>query len=239
MRSDRMTAVVVGALFIAATVASILGSVALGPALDGSDYLTRLADEASRVIPAAVLFLVAASSAFGTAILLFPILRRHAEGLAAAYVGFRALENGLYIAGTVALLTMLTVSQSDALSTTASTDTALLGAALAALHEWPVLIGTLMFAGLGSLTLNSVLYTSRLVPRWLSGWGLGGAALVVIYGLIGVSGGDTGLGSPLMLLAMPIALQEIVFAVWLITRGFHDRDATRGRTRVPRVDVMT
>lgn len=226
MDPDRKTGLVVGALFIAATVASILGSVALGSILDEQDYLINVSAHEGRVVVAVLLFLVAASSAFATAFLLFPILRRHAEGLAAGYVGFRAFENVFYVAGAVGLLIMLTVSQNDAVGTAGAPNLVILGATLLALHDWSALIGTLVFAGLGSMTLNYVLYRSVLVPRWLSVWGLVGAALMFVYGLCGIFGLETGLGSPLMLLAMPIAVEEMVFAGWLMTRGF-DRRAVR------------
>ena len=235
VESDRRTAIVVGALFIVATVASILGSVALGSVLDGPGYLINLAASESQVILAVLLFLIAASAAFATAFVLFPILRRHSEGLAVGYVGFRGFENVFYVAGTVGLLIMLTVSQN---SVAGSPDLPLLGAALLALHDWSVLIGTLIFFGLGSLTLNSVLYQSGLVPRWLSLWGIVGAVLLVTYGLLGVFGVDTALGSPFMLLAMPIALQEMVFAVWLIARGFNRPAAQSGQVADHRVAAM-
>jgi len=238
MDSDRKTGIVVGALFIVATVGSILGSVALGSALDGPDYLINIAAHESQVILAVLLFLIAASSAFATAFLLFPILRRDAEGLAAGYVGIRGFENVFYVAGVVGLLIMLTVSQSEAVGTAGSPDP-LVGVALLALHDWSVLIGTLIFFGLGSLTLNYVLYQSRLVPRWLSLWGTVGAVLVFSYGLLGVFGVDTGLGSPFMLLAMPIALQEMVFAVWLIAKGFNRPAVQLDQSPAHRVEVMS
>jgi hypothetical protein len=222
-------------LFILATAASILGSVALGSALDGDDFLLDF--PGGQVILASVLFLIAATSAFGTAVLLFPILRRHAEGLAAGYVGLRAFENILYVAGVVGLLMMVTVGQSDAAGAAPSTDLRLMGAALLALHSWAVLLGTLIFAGLGSLTLNYVLYRSRLVPRWLSAWGLIGAAGVFAYGLLGIFGVATGLGSPYMLLAMPLAVQEMVFAGWLIARGLQVHEARPRLSPEPRIQV--
>jgi hypothetical protein len=239
MKRNRTTAIVVGALFITATVASILGSAALGSALDGPDYLPNIAEQQGRVILAVLLFLVAATSAFATAVLLFPILRRHAEGLAAGYVGLRAFENVFYIAGAIAILVMLTVGQSDAVGTAGAADLTLLGATLAALHKWPVMIGTLLFAGLGALTLNSVLYQSRLVPRWLSGWGLGGAMLLVVYGIFTIFGWGGEMRSPFMLLAMPIALQEMVFAAWLIAKGFQPDDTPLTRIERPLVDATT
>jgi hypothetical protein len=239
MDSDRKTGIVVGALFIVATVASILGSVALGSVLEGQEYLINVAAGESRLILAVLLFLVAASSAFATAFLLFPILRRHSEGLAAGYVGIRGFENVFYVAGVVGLLIMLTVSQTDAVGASGGSDLHLLGAALVALHDWSVLIGTLIFFALGSLTLNYVLYQSRLVPRWLSLWGIVGAVLVFSYGLLGVFGVDTALGSPLMLLAMPIALQEMVFAVWLIAKGFNRPTVQLDQSLAHRVEMMS
>jgi hypothetical protein len=240
MDTDRTTARTVGTLFIIATVASIAGSAALGGALDGPDYLLDLSNQQGRVILAALLFLVAATSAFATAVLLFPILRRHAEGLAAGYVGLRAFENVLYITGAVVgLLAMLTVSQNDAIATTGATGLDVLGATLLAFHTWPIAIGTLLFAGAGATTLNYVLLRSRLVPRWLSTWGLIGALLLVCYGVAGILGFDTDLGSPLMVLAMPLAFQEMVFAGWLIIRGFDRPTAERSQTPQPRTTVMT
>ena len=235
METNRTTERVVGALFIAATVGSIAASAALGSVLDGPAYLTDLAAQQGRTILAVLVFLIAATSAFATSFLLFPILRRHAEGLAAGYVGLRAFENVFYVAGVVSLLAMLTVSQNDAVGAAGATDLRLLGATLLALHDWSILIGTLIFFALGAATLNYVLYRSRLVPRWLSTWGLIGAPLALSYGVAGILGYGTDLGSPLMLLAMPIALQELVFAGWLITRGFDRPTADRSQTPEPRV----
>jgi hypothetical protein len=220
MTSDRRTGIIVGALFVTATVASILGSLAQGSALDSPDYLTRIATSESRVTIAALLYLIAASSAVATAFLLLPILRRHAEGLATGYVVFRVFENTLYVFGVVGLLAMVTVGKSEAVGT-AGEMTVLAGAVLSALNHWAVLVGTLIFFALGSLVLNYVLYRWVLVPRWLSAWGLIGAVLVFVYGLLGIFGVETEMGSPYMILAMPIALQEMVFAVWLIAKGFN------------------
>jgi hypothetical protein len=97
-----------------------------------------------------------------------------------------------------------------------------LGALLLALHDWSIWMGTLIFFGLGSLTLNYLLYQPKLVPRFLSVWGLIGAALVLIYGLLGLfSLTPNMISSVLTILALPIAVQEMVFAVWLIVKGFN------------------
>lgn len=238
MDTQRRTLRVVGALFVVATVASIVGSVVLGSALDGPEYLIGLSGKQTSVELAVLLFVTAATSAFATAVLLFPILRRHAEGLAAGYVGLRTFENVLYVAGAVSLLVMLSVGQDEATGRAVATEVPMLGATLLAMHDWSVTMGTLIFAGLGSLTLNAILYRATLVPRWLSGWGIAGAALLVCYGVIGVFGGSIGTDSPLMLLAMPIAVEEMVFAGWLIVKGFVERTGVEeppsdGRAEIP------
>ena len=224
MESERRTAQVVGVLFIVATVASIVGSVVLGSVLDEDDYLISLGVHAGQVTLSAALFLIAAMSAFATAVLLYPILHRHDEGLATGYVGLRAFENVFYVAGTVGLLGMLTVSQNESTALAGEPVVALLGATLLAVRSWAVVLGTLIFFGLGAVILNVILFQARLVPRWLSGWGLLGAAGAFAYGIAGLLGYGTGLGSPLMLLAMPIALQEMVFAGWLLVKGFGTRE---------------
>ena len=238
MDPDRRTGKVVGVLFVVATVASIVGAVALGSVLDEPDYLITIAAHESQLILAALLFLTAALSAFATAFLLFPILKRHAEGLAAGYLGLRAFENVFYVASVVGLLMMLTVGQSDAIGAAGASDLLLLGAVLLGLHDWSSLLGTLIFFGLGAVILNYVLHQSRLVPRWLSRWGLIGGALVVLYGLLGVFGFEASLGSPAMLLAMPIAVQEMVFAGWLLTKGFDQHEADVDQAPDLSVDVM-
>jgi len=221
MDTYRKTAIIVGVLFIIATVASILGSLSLGSILDAPNYLTTVSGHGSELIIAVLLFLIAAISAVATSFMLFPVLRRYIESLALGYVVLRTFENVFYVIGTLGLLLMLTVSQKYVPGAVDASYYTTLGTLLLALKSWAGLIGTLIFAGLGSMTLNYVLYQSKLVPRWLSLWGFIGAALIILYGLIGIFGLGLGLTSPFALLAIPIAVQEMVFAVWLIVKGFN------------------
>lgn len=220
MTSFRMTSVVVGVLFIAATVASFPIGILLGSMLEAPNYLTSVAANDTRVIMAVIFELILAISVFGIGFTLFPILRRHTESVALGYAGIKLIEAGFIIVASLSLLSLLTLSRQY----TAGAPDALyyqpLGALLLALRDWSYLFGTLIFLGLGALALNYLLYRSRLVPRWLAAWGLIGAASVLLYGLLGLFGLSTGLTSPSTLLALPIALQEMVFAVWLIARGF-------------------
>lgn len=221
MESYRKTGIIVGVLFIIATVASILGSASLGSLLGASNYLGNVSAHGNQMIIAAILWIIAATSAVATSFMLFPILRRHIESLAMGYVVLRIFENVFYVLSAVVLLTILTVSQKYAAGTVDASYYQALGTLLLSLREWSGLIGTLLFAGLASMTLNYVLYQSKLIPQWLSIWGFIGAALIVLVGLLGIFGLVMGLSSPYALLAIPIAVQEMVFAVWLIVKGFN------------------
>jgi hypothetical protein len=221
MDSYRKTGIIVGVLFIVATVASILGSFSLGSILGAPNYLSSVSANGNQMIMAVIFFLIAATSAVATSFMLFPILRRHVESLAMGYVVLRIFENVFYVVGTLSLLIMLTVSQKYTAGALDASYFQVLGTLLLALQDWAVLLGTLIFFGLGSMTLNYVLYQSKLIPRWLSLWGFIGAALIVLIGLFGIFGLEMGLNSLSTLLAMPIAAQEMVFAVWLIFKGFN------------------
>jgi len=219
MDSYRNNAIIVGVLFISATVFSILSSVFLGSTLTAPISLVTVHANENQVMIAVILELIAALSAFGTAVFIYPILKKFIESLAIAYVGLRLLENTFYILGVVSLITLLTLSQESA-GVIASYQP--LSNLVMALYDWALAFGTVIIFGIGSITLNYVLYQSKLVPRWLSVWGLIGAVLVILFGFIGlISIQPPSTNSILTLLAIPIAVQEMVFAVWLIVKGFN------------------
>jgi hypothetical protein len=123
------------------------------------------------------------------------------------------------IVSSVCLLGMLSMGQDYAAGLDEAGSQSI-GALLISLREWSLLFGTLFFLSLGGLVLNYILYRSRLVPRWLSAWGLIGDVGILIYGTMGLFGTDTNSFDATTLLALPIAVQEMVFASWLIVKGF-------------------
>jgi hypothetical protein len=227
----RKNAIIVGALFIIATAASILSTVFLGSTLAAPVSLNAVNANETSVMISAMLQFIAALSAFGTAVTIYPILKRHAEGLAISYVGLRLLENGFYILGVVSLLILLTISQEYVAGAINALYQPLTSLVLT-LQDWALTIGTVIIFGIGSIVLNYVLYQSRLIPRWLSVWGLIGAAFVILYGLIGISTLHTEINSTLTLLAAPIAVQEMLFAVWLIIKGYNKSAITSGSNQI-------
>jgi len=107
----RNTGVIVGILFIIATVASILSGFSLGSILEDPNYLINVFAYGNQMIMTVLFVLIAAISAVATSFMLFPILRRYIESLAMGYVVLRIFENVFYVGSALSLLVMLTVSQ--------------------------------------------------------------------------------------------------------------------------------
>ncbi len=220
-RYYRKTAAIVGALFIIATATSVATVPFLGSALDGHDFILKISDNENGINMASMLMIILATSLVGIGALMFPVLREQSEGLGMAYVGIRLVEGIFIVLSSVCLLGMLSMGQDYAAGRLDQASSQSVGALLSSIRDWSLMFGTLFFLSLGGLVLNYVLYRSRLVPRWLSAWGLVGGVGILIYGTMGLFGTDTNSFDTASLLAAPIAVQEMVFASWLIIKGFN------------------
>ena len=224
MNSDRRFAVAAGVLFIIATVADVISrAVLVQPILGAPDYLTRISTNEGQVLLGALFLLIGAVAAAGIAIALYPVLRTQNEALALGSVGFRLIEGAFYLGIVVCLLILVTVSRESAnagapASSAYVAPAALVMAARDSLGE----VAVLAF-GLGGLMYYWVFYRSRLVPRWLSACGLVAITLVMVSGLLVMLGLIEVFSPPQLVLALPIAVQEMVLAVWLIAKGFNPR----------------
>lgn len=216
MISYKTIARIVGVFFIVASAAAIAGGSLLLP-LSEPDYLAATAASEGQVVSGVLLELILVMSVIAIAAMLYPVLRRQNDGLALGYVGARALEGVLLLAAAISGLLVLSVGREYGAAAAAGVQP--LGASLLATRDWTYLIGSLVVFGVSALILNSLLYTSRLVPTWISIWGLLGAALIALRGLMEMYGIDL---SGLMqgAFAGPIAIQEMVLALWLIVKGF-------------------
>ena len=215
MKTYRKTAIVVGVLFIVATALSLISSSMLGSIIGAPNYLTNVAANGNQIIIGALLELAAAISVMLIPAVMFPVLKQHSEGMALGYFGFRILEAVTLFVGAMSALLLLTLSQQYVnVGAPAVSSFQISGALLLAARNWAFPLNPLVF-GPGALILYSVLYQADLIPRWLSVWGLIGAAMVFVFGLLGM------FGNILIFLAIPIAVQEMVMAVWLIVKGFN------------------
>ncbi len=218
----RGTAIAVGVLFIACSAASILSIVPLGSMLDAPVDLARLAANDNRVILTALIEFVWAATGAGIAIGLYPVLRKRNRALALGSVAGRVVEGVFVLVGTLSLLALLTLSQNYVAAGSPDSSSSLAsGDMLLAVREWVHgFIGLLPFL-LGALMYYYLLFKARLVPRWLSGWGLAAASLSLVATVYAGFTQDFGFSTVNTVLNIPIGVQEMVLAVWLIVRGFN------------------
>ena len=221
MNTYRKNAIIAGVLYIIGTVAGILSLVLSAPLRDAENLLTSVAANANQVRIATLCVLLMGLSLAMIPIVLYPILRRYNEVLALGYVVFRgALETvGCFVTPVIWLL-LLALGQLNAQAgDSAASGFQAQSALLLKAGELSSLAG-IVFC-LGALMFYTVLYQSRLVPRWISVWGL---AAVIPY-LAAESLALFALLDPVSVTAsflqIPLAVQEMVLAVWLIVKGFN------------------
>jgi hypothetical protein len=222
MNVYRRNAMAAGLLFILATVAPLLGTAILKPSLGDPVDLTRIAANETPLFVGALLQLIGYAACPCIALALYPVLRQYGEGFALGSVVFRTLEATFYVAGLVALLMLVDLAREAV--TSGAAGTAFFTHSAALLTAGRVSLGFVigvMFFGIGGLLYGWLLYRSALVPRWLAAWGIAGATLTMVSGVL-VMFGLTGPMTPVhLVLNLPIFAQEMVLAVWLIAKGFH------------------
>lgn len=223
MDPDRRSAVLTGSFYIVGTVAGLVGlGGILEPVLGASDYLTAYGTMETRVLIASLLELLMSMSLVAMAASIYPVLRKFSPGAAIAYFGARVLEAVPIIMGVVSMLALSALGKeyiASGASDAARFET--LGAILLAVPEWAghVVLDVAIFP-IGALVLYWVFFRAKLVPRWLSAWGLAGAVLYWVAGLLVMFHVIQPLATQHIILQAPLGLQEMVLAVWLIAKGF-------------------
>jgi hypothetical protein len=223
MNSNRKTAIIVGVLFITAMVAGMLRYVLLDPILDAPNYLINVSSNKNQVILGAVSFFILAVSLAGIAIVIYPILKKHNEALALGYVGARIVEGVLFIVAILTILTLYKLSQNFVKA--GAPDASYfqtLGELLLAVRYWAYNVLWPITLGLGGLMFYYLLYKSILIPRWLSVWGLIGAPLFPVAWLSLFGSTISGY------FIIPLVVNEMVLAVWLIVKGFNSSAIVTG-----------
>ncbi len=224
MNTNRKNARWAGVFYIIATVAPIStiffvgflgGEVAGGEPIP--DYLVNVSANEAQVVIGMLIELVWALAVVGIVVMLFPILRKHNEASALGFSALRFIEAISTIVGSITVLTLLTLSQEFVKAGVPdATHFQTTGDLLLAARDWAFLIGSGLVWSLSAVILNYLLYQSKLIPRWLSVWGLFGAILSFVAYLPEFFGIDS-----IEILWLPIGVQEMVFAVWLIVKGFN------------------
>jgi hypothetical protein len=229
VNADRRTATIVGVLYIIGTVAGILSVVVTGGfSMDAPAYLDKAASDPSQIQLGALLVLVMGLALAMVAATIFPILKRQNEALAIGYVIFRgALETSAYMALVICWLLLVVVAGQHAGSGAAvASQSSSPGILLVDAQDQIAPVLDIVFS-LGALMLYYLLYQGRLIPRWISVWGIVAAVLYLAGGLIDMFGTD------LDILALPMLPQEMVMAVWLIAKGFSPSTIASGSDQQP------
>ncbi len=218
---DKKNAIITGTFFIVAAVASIAGLALYAPVLNNPDYLVMGATHANQIVLGAMLELILACTAVGTALTLYPYLRKYNESLALGYAFFRLLEVVFILIGMVSVLALVTLSRVYTTANAPDVDHfTTTGAVLKGIHDWTFMLGPNFMLGINTFLYSYIFYQTNLVPRTIAIIGLIGAVLIFMAALLEMFGVIQQISTPGILLALPIFAYEMSLAVWLIAKGF-------------------
>jgi len=232
MKTYRMNAVMAGALYFLGTVFGVLGgviggevltSIISGKPLAGVDMLGLVAANSSQLTVGAFFTLMMGISLVAMTVFLYPIFRKDSKELAMGMVLFRgALEGSCYCVTTLGILTLVALGNEYVATGADSAALQSMGNVLYQFQDLLGPVGAIVFL-IGATCLYISFYHTRLIPRWLSVWGLIGVVPYMAYALLHFFHMDNGIG---FYLQMVLAPQEIVMGLWLIIKGFN-QDAVK------------
>ena len=222
--SSRRTAVFVGLLFLTATAAFIFAEAFTSRVLSQPNFLVAASSQTFALATAAVL-LLAQFGVVGIAVLLFPLLKRHGEALALGHVAFRITELAATLVFLAVPLLSIELGAGLADGTVDRAASTSLGALLQAQHSVAILL-IYLATGAAGICMTTLLFRSRLIPRWLAILGLityPTLLMGTILDIFNVVNVTHGIG---LLALIPGAVFEFVLPVWLLVKGFrfHDHD---------------
>lgn len=220
--SDRKTAAIVGVLFILGTVPALLSLPLMQNTVSAPDHLTAISTNAGQMILFTAIKFFMGIACAGIGLALYPILKKFNEGLAVGAAGFRVIEGMTSVVGALLYILLLALSQEfvKAGAPAASyfqTADAVINAGIGWFRD----VAMLLTFGIGALMYYIVFFKYRLVPRWLTVWGLIGITSTIISTLLVMFHVIAPFSTILIILQIPILPQELVLAVWLIAKGFN------------------
>ena len=211
-----------GWLFVLATAAGVLSVVVMSSTLGADDLLATVESNQGSLLFGELLIFVMLTAMVGTGALLYPVLKRHGETLAMSYLLARLLEVTVLTIGLVAGLLLVPLSWDVVAGGADVAAAGVLAESLKAASDWTGYLGAQMVFSISALILNWAFLRYGLVPRWLSIWGLIGVPLMFASGFLVMFESLNPDASTLNLLVIPLAVQEMAMAVWMIVKGFAD-----------------
>ena len=238
--TDRKTAAVVGVLFILGTVPALLSLPLMANTVNAPDPLTAISTNAGQMIIFTAIKFIMGVSCAGIGLALYPILKKYNEGLAIGSAGFRVIEGVLDVVGALFYVVLLALSQEFVKagapeSSYFQTADVLINTGIG----WFTNVAMLLTFGIGALMYYVVFYQYRLVPRWLTVWGLVGITLTIISALLVMFHLIPPAGTIQIVLNMVILPQELVLAVWLIAKGINPSAVASGAAKTATNELLS
>jgi hypothetical protein len=222
--SYRITSILVASLFLVTAIGAIAGNALLNTGINVSDYLTTAFSKSATVTSGMLFWLINDIGIVFIGLLMFPILKKQNESMALGYVSMRMFESIFLIVGVIFAMLLIALSQEFIMARVANVATFQAIEAVLKRAEYLFLTPLqLIFLGLGGIIFTTLLYQSKLIPRFISIIGFVGytlllpGAILALYGILDPSPGGSG-----SVLAIPVAVFEIILMpVWLYAKGFN------------------
>jgi hypothetical protein len=235
MTSIRRTAIVAGVFFLITEVTAIAGVLLYGSVLGTPDFIVSTTADNTGVRAGAFLEVLLAIAVAGTAVTLYPIVKRQNEGMALGHVAGRLIEATIIAVGAISLLAVMTMRDHVAGTTGAESAAAVtVGQSLVAIHHWTFVFGPKLALGVNTVLLAYLMYRSRLVPRAIAVLGLVGGSLIFASGTAVLFGLYEDLSIPGVAAAAPVLAWELSVATWMIVKGFKPSPITADLTATSR-----
>lgn len=228
MKTYRFNAMMAGLLYLLGTAFGVASVVIGGKVLSvvsseplmGAELLNQVATDSSNILYGSFFILMMGISLVGMTVFLYPIFRRDNKELAMGMLLFRgALEGAYYILTTIGFLILLALGTEYAATGSDSTALESIGNVVLNTLDYLGPIGSIIFL-IGATCLYVSFYRTKLIPRWLTVWGLIGVVPYMVYALLHLFGFDNGIG---FYLQMVLAPQELVMGFWLVFKGFNHK----------------
>lgn len=222
--AHRSTAIATGVLFLITHVTSVGAALLYTPAQNNPNYILGSGSE-FQILLGVFLEVILALTVTGTAVALYPVVKRYNDGVALGYVGLRTLEAAVIAVGVVPLLALITLRQTAGADADVGT-LVTVGQALVVLHNWTFLLGPGLICGTNTVLMAYLMYKSRLVPRFIPILGLVGGPLIFAVNAGQLFGLYDQIPTSIGFVVIPIFAWEVTLALWLIVKGFRSNATT-------------
>ena len=226
-----MNGIIIGVLYIVAAVSAVIAVIFYQPVLSDQWYMAVENGFETKILIGVLNDLLLVVSAVGTAVMLFPYIRKWNEHLALGYLCFRFMEAVFIAIGLVSILGLLSLSMHYETGTLTNETVQAAGFLLQSFHRWTFMLGPNLMLGINTFLYSYLLLRTGLVPKPLAIFGMVTAVFVFGAGLLDMFGIIEPVSTAKGILALPVGVYEMSLAVWLMVKGFNKQKLNELRGR--------